>query len=65
MHATIVKGIETVSRLQHFRTFCENNTRRDITMSPAIHIMSRDVITNIISQSHGVMSRQNKNNAIS
>ena len=66
MHATILKDIVayfyfTVSRLQHFRTFWENATRRHRIISRAIHMMLCYVITNIISHSHEVMLLQNKN----
>ena len=53
----------TVSRLPHFRTFWENEMRRHKFMSRAIKMMSRYVMTNMISDSHDVMLH-NKNDAI-
>ena len=49
---------ERLSRLQQFRTFWENDTRRHIIMSRAIYMTSRFVISNTINHVH------NKNNAI-
>ena len=55
---------ERFSRLQHFRTFWENDTRRHRIMSRAIYITSRFVKNNTISHVRDVMLRHNKNNAI-
>ena len=54
---------ERLSRLQHFRTFWENDTRRHRIMSRAIYMTSRLVISSTISLVRDVMLRHNKNNA--